>query len=725
MDGYTLRSVVQALEYPTTIRIVRGSVTSEEGKCFSDKDNNVLTLYSRGLRVYVPPVTNASLRRRCRNTNVSRRTTRYKSADYGAKTYENTENLVTSNVFVSANTKLKYNTFVSKVYKHVSDILVDLPYAVKVHQPIFGCGDDGNMMMIAKDDVILVDKHAISHNVLSGSVKGHNIQITRDCIDATSLPGPNTPIVITTVDVLYKDSNWQLKEMIFEDEDVQETYEVEVGFNVLPMSEQPLLCVCCASGEAATLIEGVDNHLLKIKNVWCLHIRFELMDGVKVQIIDTDTRSAFRTEFGKQVGRDCDGFSMYNLYGKSSGYIERTAPQGPPPRLPRRSTRNGSVRQTDLHHPLPYDEAIQKHSSPIFVNSCRKKSLSSNEEHMETSLRKMAINQLTDDAYVALDNSPLTATKSTSLTSQHPLTKSTSLTSQHPSTKSTSLTDADYLEPTPRRLCPDVPADPVETHPPLPRRSRGGGSVHAVTPPTSISESLLVDDEALLEEVFLEDEHITQGQPPSENKVVKLINDAAADSDDDDDDSDEEDDDDNDDDDDGGCDGVDGGGSGGGDGDVDGDDDDDDDGGGCDGVGGGGGGGDGDVDGDDDGRGGGGDGCGGHVGGGGDGDTTTNSQPASHKTKSVLPIHGSSISSDEHKLLEQEDTPIELMKISEVANMFRKYKLDRVAEICEEHIIDGTILSDLEEDDLMNEPFNLKGYVLKKVLLIQKGHRPK
>ncbi|XP_069138313.1 uncharacterized protein [Argopecten irradians] len=358
MERYTLTAVLQSLEYPTTVRIVKGSVTSEEGKCFSDKDNNVLTLYSRGIRVYVPPVTNASLRRRCREAKESERMRR-KSADDIGDEYVNTENLFTKNIFVSAKTKLKDNHFAGKEYTNAGDILTDLPYAVRANKPIFICADDNHVRVISKNEVLYVDRVNVKdyENMKALSVRVNDdhvsIPVTSQTVFVTAVPNPNAEVLAAEM-VLYKDKTTRPKEMVFEDEDVQETYEVEVGFNVLPLSEQPLLSVCCVSGEAATLIDDIDDGMLRIQKVWCLHYRAELMDRIKVEVIDTDIKPAFKAEIGKEVGRDPDGFSRYNLYGKSPDYLKPVTrrsqsvdlpakvPDRTPPPLPTRS-RVGSV----------------------------------------------------------------------------------------------------------------------------------------------------------------------------------------------------------------------------------------------------------------------------------------------------------------------------------------------------------------------------------------------
>ncbi|XP_033750584.1 uncharacterized protein LOC117334862 [Pecten maximus] len=532
MEKCTLTSVLQTLVYPTTIRIVKGDLTSEEGKYFPDKRNNVLTLYGRGLRIYVPPAANADLRLRCKDSDTSDRTRR-KSADADdGEEYTNTENLFTNNIFVSDKTDLKDNHFAGKVYRNVADILSDMPASVKANRPLFGCGEGNHIRMISEGEVLQIDRYkdGATKNILTGSVNGErvSIQLSNGSVDVTALPDPKADnTVITAGDVM---DFYRPKEMVFEDEDIHQTYEIEVGLNVLPLNEKPLLCVCCSDGYSSDRIENLDNDMLSIQNVWCLNVREDVMSGVIVQVINTDKDSSFKAVFGKHVGRDPDDFSLYNLYGKhlSPDYMEpipRRDPGVQPPILPfRRSKKTSETLQRLPMAPLP----------PIHV--C----------------------------------------------------------------------DGPHHQPSPSAKGKQQSSSPIFTE-------------------------MTIKDEG----TFPEDAPHPHKQKPmavtSENYVNIEENEPTA------------------------------------------------------------------------------------------------APPVSHNAPSAVSTNckDDPNSTDEFKMLKHDTIKIDNMTISELVEMFRFYKLDHMADVCMEHMVDGVTLLELDEQDLKCEPFCLKGLALKRVLLLKQGHRPK
>ncbi|XP_033749869.1 uncharacterized protein LOC117334385 [Pecten maximus] len=545
MEKCSLTSVLRTLVYPTTIRIVKGDLTSEEGKHFPDKRNNVLTLYGRGLRIYVPPASNADLRLRCKDSDTSDRTRRKSADDGDGDEYTNTENLFTSNIFVSDKADLKDNHFAGKVYRNVADILSDMPVSVKANKLLFGCGDGNHIRMISEGEVLQIDRYkdGALKNILTGSVNGErvSIQLSNGSVDVTALPDPKADnTVITAGEVIHMDF-YRPKEMVFEDEDIHQTYEIEVGLNVLPLNEKPLICVCCSDGYSSDRIENLDNDMLRIQNVWCLNVREDEMSGVIVQVINTDKDSSFKAVFGKHVGRDPDDFSLYNLYGKQwSPDLKPTSRrdpgvQGPPavprrnllPILPPRSFARESLTLQQLPRAPPPPICIEAHIQPP------------SPEEIKRQLSSPTFTQSTfkeDDAFDQVK--------------------------PHPHNQRLMMNES-------RDHCRNVDEYKAAPVPP----------VSSYTPLTSAVPTLNCTDD------------------PN--------------------------------------------------------------------------------------------------------------------------------STDEFKMLKLDTITIENMTISELVEMFRFYKLDHMADVCMEHMVDGMTLLELDEHDLKEKPFYLKGLALKRVLLLRQGHRPK
>lgn len=71
-------------------------------------------------------------------------------------------------------------------------------------------------------------------------------------------------------------------------------------------------------------------------------------------------------------------------------------------------------------------------------------------------------------------------------------------------------------------------------------------------------------------------------------------------------------------------------------------------------------------------------------------------------------------------------TKLDGLSVRGLGNALRLLRLSDVAAICEDNLVDGQVFLDLSEQDLTEDPFNLKGLALKKVLNIKdKGWRPK
>ncbi len=69
---------------------------------------------------------------------------------------------------------------------------------------------------------------------------------------------------------------------------------------------------------------------------------------------------------------------------------------------------------------------------------------------------------------------------------------------------------------------------------------------------------------------------------------------------------------------------------------------------------------------------------------------------------------------------------VSTLTMSELSSLLKTLQLPEVANVCEEHLIDGNIFKDITEQDFKEEPFKLKGLPLIKVWNIVKNNwRPK
>ncbi|OWF56737.1 uncharacterized protein LOC110462484 [Mizuhopecten yessoensis] len=373
MAEFSLASVLNSLVYPTTVRIASGGLTATEGKHFRPDD--VLILYGSGLRVYVPPSANAALRERCRTADTTKRTRR-RLPDDGGDEYSNTNNLFTKNIFVSEKANLKDNKFAGKVYRDVAEILSDSPFSVKANKSFFVCGDEQNPNEIRKifeGEVIHIDPHIdrANMNILRGHVDGKRVsmQLSNTSISVTALPELNSEATARPAAHMSHVDFGLPKEMVYEDQDIQETYQIEVGFNVIPLQERPMLSVCCSKRQRS--VEELDNGMLKIQNIWCFNFNEQSIKTVTVQVLNTDVESSFKPAFGKEVDRDENDFSFYNLYGKQCTveYLEPTAK-----RIPEIKPR-ATPWTTDKPPPLPTRN--QAPNIPIRPSSRRSDTLNS------------------------------------------------------------------------------------------------------------------------------------------------------------------------------------------------------------------------------------------------------------------------------------------------------------------------------------------------------------
>ncbi|XP_060062531.1 uncharacterized protein LOC132543093 [Ylistrum balloti] len=366
MAESSLANVLQTMVYPTTIRIASGSLTADEGKRF--RQSNILTLYGRGLHVYVPPSLNAELRIRCKNEDITERTRR-RSSDTQDDEYVNAENLFTKTIFISEQTSLQDSQFTGKVYRNVADLLTDLPLSVKANKSFFACADESNpneIRRITEGEVITIDRctDRAHQNILRGKVngKGISIQLSNSSIDVTALPNPAADFKMRSAADVMSMEFTHPTEMAFQDEDIQQTYQIEVGFNVIPLEKRPMLSVCCSEHNDVGGIQKLDNDMLKIENIWCFNFSEEALKKVTAEVLKTHSESFFELAFGKIVGTDDNGFSLYNLYGKenTSEYLE--------PKLRHKQSKKVNH---DIKLPTPFPTSIKAPRVPSRIRKSK------------------------------------------------------------------------------------------------------------------------------------------------------------------------------------------------------------------------------------------------------------------------------------------------------------------------------------------------------------------
>lgn len=65
------------------------------------------------------------------------------------------------------------------------------------------------------------------------------------------------------------------------------------------------------------------------------------------------------------------------------------------------------------------------------------------------------------------------------------------------------------------------------------------------------------------------------------------------------------------------------------------------------------------------------------------------------------------------------------MSVKELVNCLRQCALSNLADLCDEHKVDGQFFMDIEEEDLREAPYNLNGMEIRKFKKMKKGWRPR
>jgi hypothetical protein len=72
---------------------------------------------------------------------------------------------------------------------------------------------------------------------------------------------------------------------------------------------------------------------------------------------------------------------------------------------------------------------------------------------------------------------------------------------------------------------------------------------------------------------------------------------------------------------------------------------------------------------------------------------------------------------------ESDKSSLENLGVEDLCSLFREYKLEKLAEVCEEEKLDGKFIACLTDDDLKDDPFWLGKFQIIKLNKLKSGWR--